>query len=304
MSNTIFAQKAKRTVDKDETGENAGDEIPGEQPDNHSRQTTEPVVARQTQLLVPAKDDEVRVKLEHVEFLGELAKARSPQPTKSKSQEELSSKLQQEHAEYVESDDDTGDMVTVCAIRNSDTETGKNANGREKAMKDSNLMKKKLAEEQRLKVKREEVFAETAPFNADLMVEWIDEDAHTTPTKKVVATSRPMSPANNVWKRKQADLTAELLKSPVSRKVLKWDSSEGLKAESLRLRQVQVEQKAKWMKNDAVLEQSIRYKWRQAMEKAECEANALAAKNIRRKKQADEKAKWVNADALKNIKGN
>ena len=40
------------------------------------------------------------------------------------------------------------------------------------------------------------------------------------------------------------------------------------------------------------------------MEKAECEANALAAKNIRRKKQADEKAKWVNADALKNIKGN
>jgi len=268
------------------------------------QETTEPVVARQTQLLVPAEDDEVRVKLEHVKFLGEPAKARSPQPTRSKSHEELSFKLQQEHAEYVESDDDTGDMVTVCAIRNSDTETGKNANGREKAMKDSNLMKKKLAEEQRLKAKREKVFAEMAPFNADLMVDWIDEDAHTTPTKKVVATSRPMSPANNVWKRKQADLTAELLKSPVSRKVLKWDSPEGLKAESLRLRQVQVEQKAKWMKNDAVLEQSIRYKWRQAMEKAECEANALAAKNIRRKKQADEKAKWVNADALKNIKGN
>ena len=89
----------------------------------------------------------------------------------------------------MESDDDTGDMVTVCAIRNSDTETGKNANGREKAMKDSNLMKKKLAEEQRLKAKREKVFAEMAPFNADLMVDWIDEYAHTTPTKKVVATS-------------------------------------------------------------------------------------------------------------------
>ena len=165
-------------------------------------------------------------------------------------------------------------------------------------------MKKKLLEEQRLKVKRDTVFAEMALFNADLMVDWIDEDAHTTPTKKVVATSRPMSPANNVWKRKQADLTAELLKSPVSRKVLKWDSPEGLKAESLRPRHVQVELKAKWMKNDAVLEQSIRFKWRQAEEKAECEANALSAKNILLKKQADEKAKWVNANALKNIKGN
>jgi hypothetical protein len=158
------------------------------------QETMEPVLAHQTQWSVPAKDNEVRVKLEHVESLGESAKARSPQPTRARCQEELRSKLQQEDAEYVESDDDTGVMVTVYAIRNSDTETGKNANGREKAMKDSNLMKKKLAEEQRLKVKREEVFAETAPFNADLMVEWIDEDAHTTPTKKVVATSRPMSP--------------------------------------------------------------------------------------------------------------
>jgi hypothetical protein len=43
---------------------------------------------------------------------------------------------------------------------------------------------------------------------------------------------------------------------------------------------------------------------RQAEEKAECEANALSAKNILLKKQADEKAKWVNANALKNIQGN
>ena len=273
------------------------------------QETMEPVLARQTQFSVPAKDEEVRVKLEHVESLGESAEARSPQPTRAKSQEELRSKLQQKNAEYVGSDDDTGDMQTVYAIRNSGTETGKNANGREKAMKDSNLMKKKLVEEQRLKVKREKVFAEMAPFNADLMVEWIDEEAHTTPIKKVVVTSRPMSPVapaarNDLWKRKQADLTAKLLKSPVSRKVLKWDSPEGLKEESLRLRQVQAEQKAKWMKNDYVLEQTIRFKMRQAEEKAEFEACALSAKNILRKKQADEKAKWVNANALKNIKGN
>jgi len=67
---------------------------------------------------------------------------------------------------------------------------------------------------------------------------------------------------------------------------------------------VQAEQKAKWMKNDYVLEQTIRFKMRQAEEKAEFEACALSAKNILRKKQADEKAKWVNANALKNIKGN
>jgi hypothetical protein len=273
------------------------------------QETMEPVLARQTQLSVPAKDEEVRVKLEHVESLGESAEARSPQPTRAKSLEELRSKLRQENAEYVGSDDDTGDMQTVYAIRNSGTETGKNANGREKAMKDSTLMKKKLVEEHRLKVKREKVFAEMAPFNADLMVEWIDEEAHTTPIKKVVVTSRPMSPVapaarNDLWKRKQANLTAKLLKSPVSRKVLKWDSPEGLKEESLRLRQVQAEQKAKWMKNDYVLEQTIRFKMRQAEEKAEFEACALSAKNILLKKQADEKAKWVNANALKNIKGN
>ena len=273
------------------------------------QETMEPVLARQTQLSVPAKDEEVRVKLEHVESLGESAEARSPQPTRAKSLEELRSKLRQENAEYVGSDDDTGDMQTVYAIRNSGTETGKNRNGREKAMKDSTLMKKKLVEEHRLKVKREKVFAEMAPFNADLMVEWIDEEAHTTPIKKVVVTSRPMSPVapaarNDLWKRKQADLTAKLLKSPVSRKVLKWDSPEGLKEESLRLRQVQAEQKAKWMKNDYVLEQTIRFKMRQAEEKAEFEACALSAKKILRKKQADEKAKWVNANALKNIKGN
>ena len=54
----------------------------------------------------------------------------------------------------------------------------------------------------------------------------------------------------NRWKRKKADLA----KSPVSRKVLKGDSPEGLKEESLRLRRVQAEQKAKWIKDDAVLE--------------------------------------------------
>ena len=110
------------------------------------QETMEPVLARQTQLSVPAEDEEVRVKLEHVESLGESAEARSPQPTRAKSLEELRSKLRQENAEYVGSDDDTGDMQTVYAIRNSGTETGKNANGREKAMKDSNLMKKKLVE--------------------------------------------------------------------------------------------------------------------------------------------------------------
>ncbi len=226
-------------------------------------------------------------------------------------------------------------------IRNHVTETGKIANGREKAMKDSNLTRKKLAEEQRLKAKREAVFAEMAPFNADVLMDWFDEDAHTTPTKKVVAISRPMSPAapaaravmdksnpegrrdnNNLWKRKHADLTIELLKSPVSRKVLKWDSPEGLKEESLRLRRVQAEQKAKWIKNDAALETCIRFKMRQAEEKAECEANALSFKTrqakekaecevnalsekvIRLKKLAEQKAIWVNANALKNIKGN
>jgi hypothetical protein len=129
-------------------------------------------------------------------------------------------------------DDDTWVMVTVYAnvnerIRNHVTETGKNANGRERIMKDTNLTREKLAEEQGLKAKREAVFAEMAPFNANVLMDWIDEDAHTTPTKKVVARSRPMSPAapaaravmdrsnpewhrdnNNLWKRKQADLTA------------------------------------------------------------------------------------------------
>jgi hypothetical protein len=244
--------------------------------------------------------------VEPVEFLGGLAQPRSLQQPRVKSQEELRTKPQQEDPEYVGSDDDdTGVMVTVY--------------GREKIMKDSNLMRKKLAEEQGLKAKREAVFAEMAPYNADVLKDWIDEDAHTTPTKKVVARARPMSPdapapraamdrSNpewhrdnmNRWKRKQADLA----KSPVSRKVLKWDSPEGLKEESLRLRRVQAEQKAKWIKDDAVLEECILSKMRQSEEKAECEVNALSAKNILLKKQADGKAKWVNANALKNIKGN
>ncbi len=97
-------------------------------------------------------------------------------------------------------DDDTGGVATVYAklndrIRKDVTETGKITNGREKAMKDSNFMRKKLAEEQGLKVKRDAVFAEMAPFNADMLMDWFDENAHTTPTKKFVATSRPISPA-------------------------------------------------------------------------------------------------------------